>query len=118
MSAGLTPEMREAWPRVSGRMDLVLPFVKPAIDTNFVQHYNHVMKNVTITMEDEVALWAKIEAAKRDTSLSRLLGETLKAQMESEKRIDHAEARFFSRGPRSLKDPSSGYPDRESLYER
>ena len=39
------------------------------------------MKNVTITMEDSVADWARIEAAKRNTSVSRLVGEMLAEKM-------------------------------------
>ncbi len=35
------------------------------------------MKNVTVTMDDELAGWARVEAAKRGRSLSRFLAETL-----------------------------------------
>ena len=35
------------------------------------------MKNVTVTMEDSVADWARMEAARRNTSVSRLVGEML-----------------------------------------
>jgi hypothetical protein len=34
-----------------------------------------------VTLEEEVAQWARIEAARRDTSVSRLLGELLKERM-------------------------------------
>ena len=40
------------------------------------------LRNVTVTLEEEVAKWARIEAARRDTSVSRLLGELLKEKME------------------------------------
>jgi hypothetical protein len=36
---------------------------------------------VTVTLEEDVARWARIEAARRDTSVSRLLGELLKERM-------------------------------------
>lgn len=39
------------------------------------------MKNVTITMEDHVADWARLEAARRNTSMSRLVGEMLAEKM-------------------------------------
>ena len=39
------------------------------------------LRNVTITLEEDVAQWARIEAARRDTSVSRLLGELLKERM-------------------------------------
>ncbi len=42
------------------------------------------MKHVTITLEDEVSRWAKIWAAKNDTSVSKLLGQLLKERMLEE----------------------------------
>ncbi len=41
------------------------------------------LRNVTVTLEEDVAKWARIEAARRDTSVSRLLGEMLKEKMTS-----------------------------------
>jgi hypothetical protein len=50
-----------------------------------VTHYIRVMKtklrNVTVTLDEQVAQWARIEAARKDTSVSRLLGEILKERM-------------------------------------
>lgn len=42
---------------------------------------NNRLRNVTVTLEEDVARWARIEAARRDTSVSRLLGELLKERM-------------------------------------
>jgi hypothetical protein len=39
------------------------------------------LRNVTVTLEEEVAQWARIEAARHDTSVSRLLGALLKQRM-------------------------------------
>jgi hypothetical protein len=41
----------------------------------------HRLRNVTVTLEEDVAQWARIEAARRDTSVSRLLGALLKERM-------------------------------------
>ncbi len=41
------------------------------------------LKNVTVTLEEDVAQWARIEAARQDTSVSRLLGELLKERMSA-----------------------------------
>lgn len=46
----------------------------------FMAFANRVRK-VTVTLEEDVAQWARIEAARRDTSVSRLLGELLKEHM-------------------------------------
>lgn len=39
------------------------------------------MKNITITMEDAAAEWVRIEAAKRNSSVSRMLGEMVAEKM-------------------------------------
>jgi hypothetical protein len=44
-------------------------------------HSKNRLRNVTVTLEEDVAQWARIEAARRDTSVSRLLGELLKERM-------------------------------------
>ena len=42
---------------------------------------NLVLKNVTITLPEEVAYWARRRAAEENTSVSRLVGKMLEAQM-------------------------------------
>jgi hypothetical protein len=42
------------------------------------------LPNVTVTLEEDVAQWARIEAAHRDTSVSRLLGALLKERITAE----------------------------------
>ena len=39
------------------------------------------LRNVTVTLEEDVAQWARIEAARQDTSVSRLLATLLKERM-------------------------------------
>ncbi|MFZ3265247.1 MAG: hypothetical protein WA172_14680 [Terriglobales bacterium] len=41
------------------------------------------LRNVTVTLEEDVAQWARIEAARRDTSVSRLLGALLKERISA-----------------------------------
>ena len=42
------------------------------------------LRNVTVTLEEEVAQWARIEAARHDTSVSRLLGALLKERISAQ----------------------------------
>src|SRR6266498_1883784 len=42
------------------------------------------MKNITITLDEETARWARIEAAHRDMSVSRLIGELLHQHMRAQ----------------------------------
>ena len=48
------------------------------------------MKNVTVTMDDSVADWARMEAARRKTSMSRLVGEMLAERMRRTDRYERA----------------------------
>lgn len=79
------------------------PIHAPALDTGFVLHHFSVMKNVTITLAEEVARWARVWAARHDTSLSRFLGNILRQKMEEEEGYDRAMQQFLSRGPVPLK---------------
>ena len=40
------------------------------------------MKNVTITVDDTALEWVRVEAAKRNSSVSRLVGEMLQERMQ------------------------------------
>lgn len=76
------------------------------------------MKNVTITLPEEVARWARIEAAKRGISVSRMVGEMLSALMERERAYDEAYAGFCSVPPRPLRRQKTALPAREELHDR
>ena len=57
------------------------------------------LRNVTVTLEEEVAQWARIEAARKDTSVSRLLGELLKERMASDNEYQRAMRNALRRKP-------------------
>jgi len=42
------------------------------------------LRNVTVTLERDLAQWARIEAARQDTSVSRLLGALLRERMSTQ----------------------------------
>ena len=48
------------------------------------------MKNVTVRMEDPVAEWARVEAARRNTSVSRMVGEMLAEKMRHDDAYERA----------------------------
>ena len=74
------------------------------------------MKNVTVTMEDSVAEWARMEAARRNTSVSRLVGELLAEKMRHDDAYERAmrEALEFRSWGRS----SGPYLTRDEMYDR
>jgi hypothetical protein len=76
------------------------------------------MKNVTITLDEEVARWARIRAAEQDTSVSRLVGEMLREKMSNEQSYHSSMRRYLSRKPRPLSGRRTEYPGREELHER
>ncbi len=75
------------------------------------------MKNVTVTLEEEVALWVRVRAAEQNQSVSRYLADMLRKQMTEEKTYEEAMSRFLARKPSPISD-SETYPARETLYER
>ncbi len=74
------------------------------------------MKNVTITLEEDVVRWACILAAERNMSVSRLIGEMLREKMLAEKSYQMAMEQYLSQPPKELKDPEAKYPIRDDLY--
>jgi hypothetical protein len=75
------------------------------------------MRNLTISVEEEVARWARIWAAEHDTSVSKLLGEMLRRRMLEEEGYEAAKNRYLSLKPTALKR-SGRYPSREELHDR
>jgi hypothetical protein len=45
-----------------------------------------VLKNVTITLSEEAARWARVRAAEQNTSVSRLVGQMLEEKMRESDR--------------------------------
>jgi hypothetical protein len=74
------------------------------------------MRNVTIVMEEDVARWARIRAAERDTSVSRFIGELLRERMAEERSYEAAMQEYLSQSPRALRQPGQAYPRRKSLH--
>ena len=74
------------------------------------------MKNVTITLEEEVARWARVRAAELDTSVSRLVGQMLKEQMVADQGYDTARRRYQSRKAAPISN--GAYPRRDDLHDR
>ena len=83
--------------------------------TVFVSSTNR-LRNVTVTLEEDVAHWARIEAARRDTSVSRLLGELLKERMAAEDNYKRAMRRALGRKP--FLHSEGRYLTREEAHDR
>lgn len=76
------------------------------------------MKNVTITLDEEVARWARVWAAEQDMSVSRFVGELLRQRMDAETAYDSAMHRYLAKPQTPLRQGGAPLPSRESLYDR
>lgn len=76
------------------------------------------MKNVTVTLDEKTAAWARVYAARRGMSLSRFLGEILDAKMRESRDYDRAMRRYLARQPVDLSSRTRRYPSRDELHER
>jgi Spy/CpxP family protein refolding chaperone len=85
-----------------------------------VLHYTRVMaqklRNVTVTLEETVAHWARMEAARQETSVSRLLGALLKERMLQDRSYDSAMRRALAR--KSFAKSDARYLSREEAHDR
>ena len=74
------------------------------------------LRNITITLEESIARWARIEAARRDTSISRLLAGILKERMLQEDAYQGAMRRALARKP--FLKTHGRYLSREEVHDR
>ena len=74
------------------------------------------MKNITITMDEAAAEWVRIEAAKRNSSVSRLVGEWLAEKMRQEDA--YAKAMREALNFESWGASEGPYLNRDEMYDR
>jgi len=74
------------------------------------------LRNVTVTLEESVARWARMEAARQDTSVSQLLAGILKERMREKDSYEAAMRRALARKPFLKTD--GRYLSREEVHER
>jgi len=74
------------------------------------------LRNITITLDEGIARWARIEAARRDMSVSRLLAGILQERMEEGDAYQAAMRRALARKPFLRTD--GRYLSREEVHDR
>ena len=74
------------------------------------------LRNVTLTLEETVARWARVEAARRDLSVSRFLASILEERMKESDQYESAMLRALARKPFLKSDGQ--YPSREEVHDR
>jgi hypothetical protein len=76
-----------------------------------------IMKNITITLDEQTAAWVRMAAAKRKMSVSRLIGDLLHDRMREARDYNEAMRRFFSHKPFNF-EWIGGRPTREEVNDR
>lgn len=71
------------------------------------------MKNVTITVEDAALEWARMEAARRNTSVSRLVGQMIGEKMRHDNAYDVAKREALKFEPLPFERP---FLTRDEIY--
>jgi hypothetical protein len=76
------------------------------------------MKNITITLDEQTAKWARAYAAEKGMSLSRFVGEVLRKEMPKSQSYERAMQSWLAREPWTLRFPGEKLPTREEIYDR
>jgi len=74
------------------------------------------LRNITVTLEENVARWARLQAARKEMSVSRLLGDILKEDMVIKDGYQRAMRRALARKPFLKTD--GRYLSREEVHDR
>ena len=76
------------------------------------------MKNVTITLDAPTLQWARVSAAERGISVSRLVGEMLAEKMSRDRGYEKAMRQFLALRPVMPKNPGEPFLTREEAHDR
>ena len=76
------------------------------------------MKNVTITLPEDLARWLRVRAAENDRSVSRWVAELLAGMRRQEDEYEVAMKQALAVKPRKMEWVDGRKPTREELHDR
>jgi hypothetical protein len=76
------------------------------------------VKNITITLDEQTAKWAREQATAQGISLSRFVGESLRKQLPEAQAYERAMKEFLALEPWNLGWPEGRLPTRDEIYDR
>ena len=76
------------------------------------------MRNLTVQLDDETIRRAKVLAARRSTSVSRLIRDEIERLVRDDEAYDAARVRAIERMRRGYDLGGPPYPERDELYDR
>jgi hypothetical protein len=74
------------------------------------------LRNITVTLEESLAHWTRVEAARHELSVSRFLARILEERKQGRNRYDTALKRALARKPFLKSDGK--YASREEVHDR
>ncbi len=75
-------------------------------------------RKVKITLDDETVRWVRVEAAKRDASVSRFVGDVLRSHMKWQRGYERAMRSYLSSAAQPAQCPGASYRFRGDLHDR
>lgn len=76
------------------------------------------MKNITITLPEDLARWVRVRAAENERSVSKWIAELLEGTRRREDDYDMAMRQFLAVAPRRMEWVDGRKPTREELHDR
>ena len=76
------------------------------------------MKNITITLPEDILRWLRVKAAENERSVSKWLAELLEKMQRQEDEYEIAMKRYLAMKPRKINWRDGRRPTREELYDR
>lgn len=76
------------------------------------------MKNVTVTLPEEIALWLQAQAAENGRSVSRWLADLLERMRRQDDEYEAAMECALAIQPEKLNETGAPYPSRSAHYDR
>ena len=76
------------------------------------------MKNITITLPEDLARWVRVRAAENERSVSKWIAELIEGTRRRENEYEMAMKQFLSVEPRRMEWVDGRKPNREELHDR
>jgi hypothetical protein len=76
------------------------------------------VRNITVALDDDLARWTRVEAAKADLSVSRFIAELLRDRRVRSAEYQLAMTTYLSQPSTQLREPGERLPTRDELHIR
>ena len=86
--------------------------------TRIVSHCSRAMRNVTVTLPEDLALWLRVRAARKNSSVSSWLAHLLEGMKRQEDEYEIAMERALAIEPRKAEWVDRRKPTRDELHDR